>query len=145
MILVDVNLLLYACDASSEHHDAARTWWEQRLSQPPMVRLAWVTVTGFLRISTHPRVFREPMSIAEATDQVGSWLERPMVGLLEPGERHWSILSTLLRGSKAVGNLVPDAHLAALAIEHGATLCSSDRDFRRFEGLSWENPLAGRR
>lgn len=141
MILVDANLLLYAYDASSEHHDAARSWWERQLSEPGLVRLAWITVTAFLRIGTHPRVFREPMSIAEACDHVASWFERPMVGLLDPGERHWSILSALLRESRAVGNLVSDAHLAALAIEHGATLCSTDRDFRRFDGLSWENPI----
>jgi uncharacterized protein len=141
VILVDANLLLYAHDASSEHHAAARDWWERRLSDAKLVRLAWITVVAFIRITTHPRVFREPMTIAEATGHVSAWLERPMVGLLDPGARHWSILSDLLRESRATANLVTDAHLAALAIEHGATLCSTDRDFRRFAGLVWENPI----
>jgi len=142
-MLVDANLLLYAYDTSSAHHDAARTWWERRLSEPRLVRLAWVTIVAFVRIATHPRVFDQPMTIDEATTQAASWLERPMVGVLDPGPRHWTILSSLLRESRAHGNLVSDAHLAALAIEHGATLCSSDRDFRRFDGLDWTNPLDG--
>jgi toxin-antitoxin system PIN domain toxin len=141
VILVDANLLLYAYDTTSEHHQAARGWWERSLSDKRLVRLAWITVVAFVRITTHPRVFREPMSITESTDHVGSWLERPMVGLLDPGERHWKILSDLLHEARATANLVTDAHLAALAIEHGATLCSTDRDFRRFPGLSWENPI----
>jgi toxin-antitoxin system PIN domain toxin len=142
VILVDANLLLYAYDTTSENHATARAWWERSLSDTQLVRLAWITVVAFVRITTHPRVFREPMTITEASEHVGSWLERPMVGLLDPGERHWSILSNLLREARATANLVTDAHLAALAIEHGATLCSTDRDFRRFPGLSWENPLA---
>lgn len=141
MILVDANLLLYAYDAASAHHEAARRWWEERLSQPHLVRLAWVTILAFVRIGTHPRVFEHPMSIAEAGSHVESWLERPMVDLLEPGARHWPILSRLLARARASGNLVTDAHLAALAIEHGATLYSSDRDFARFDELSWEDPL----
>jgi uncharacterized protein len=142
VILVDANLLLYSYDTTSEYHAAARGWWERSLSDTGLVRLAWITVVGFVRITTHPRVFREPMTITEATDHVSSWLERPMVGLLDPGERHWSILADLLREARATANLVTDAHLAALAIEHGATLCSTDRDFRRFPGLSWENPIS---
>lgn len=141
MILVDANLLLYAYDAASPHHEAARTWWEERLSGSQVVRLAWVTVVAFVRIGTHPRVFEEPMTLGEATGYVTSWWEQPGVDVLEPGGRHWQILSRLLVDSRASGNLVTDAHLAALAIEYGATLCSTDRDFRRFEKLSWEDPL----
>ena len=141
MILVDANILLYACDAASPRHEVARRWWERQLSQSGLVRLAWVTVLAFVRIGTHSRVFEQPLSIDEARLHVDSWLERPMVEVLDPGERHWSILSELLVRSRASGNLVTDAHLAALAIEHGATLCSSDRDFHRFEELQWENPL----
>ena len=142
MILVDVNLLIYAYDASSARHEAARTWWEGKLSGAEQVRLAWATVLAFVRIATHARVFQEPMSLDEATGHVGRWWGQPGVAVLEPGERHWDILSKVLRESQASGNLVTDAHLAALAIEYGATLCSADQDFRRFTGLSWENPLA---
>lgn len=141
MILVDANLLLYAYDASSPEHEVARRWWEGRLSEPQPVRLAWVTVLAFLRISTHPRVFESPLDLEEASAHVAAWLHQPMLGLLEPGARHWEILERLLREARASGNLVTDAHLAALAVEHGATLYTTDRDFARFEGLRWSNPL----
>lgn len=142
MILVDANILLYAYDASSPLHPAASAWWAQRLNEPRSVRLAWSTVLAFVRIGTHPRVFRSPLSLEEALHHVGSWLERPMVATLSPGARHWELLDRLLRTSRAAGNLVADAHLAALAVEHGATLYSTDRDFARFEGLDWNDPLA---
>ncbi len=141
MILVDANLLLYAYDAGSPQHAAARRWWEECLSAPEPVRLAWVTVVAFVRIGTHPRVFTEPLSVAEACGHVSTWLERPMVDIAHPTARHWAILDRLLRQAMAAGNLVTDAHLAALAIEHGAILQSTDRDFARFESLSWRNPL----
>ncbi|MFN7976216.1 MAG: type II toxin-antitoxin system VapC family toxin [Acidobacteriota bacterium] len=142
MILVDANVLLYAYDGSSPHHQAALRFWESCLSEPRPVRLAWQTVVAFLRIGTNPRALRSPMGLDEACHHVGTWLERPMVDLLEPTPRHWRIFERLLRRSQAVANLVSDAHLAALAIEHGATLCSTDRDFSRFEGLTWQDPLA---
>lgn len=142
MILVDASLLLYAHDAGAPAHDAARSWWEDQLSHTHLVRLAWATVLAFVRIGTHPRVFAQPLSMEEATGIVSEWFNRPMVDLLEPGERHWPILSELLARSQARGNLVTDAHLAALAIEHGATLCSTDQDFQRFPELRWTNPLA---
>jgi toxin-antitoxin system PIN domain toxin len=142
MILVDANVLLYAYDGSNPLHEAALSWWEDRLSEPQPVRLAWATILAYIRIGTHLRVFERPLSIEEAVSHVAAWLSRPMVGILDPGLRHWSILRSLLEESRACGNLVTDAHLAALAIEHGATLCSTDRDFVRFEGLKWQNPLA---
>jgi len=141
MILVDANLLLHAYDESSEHHADARVWWEARLSEPEPVRLAWLTVVAFVRIGTHPRVFAAPLSLGEAREHVTAWLGRPMVGLLHPTARHWGIFARMLEQAQATGNLVTDAHLAALAVEHGATLCSSDQDFSRFDGLSWRNPL----
>ncbi|MBN1946688.1 MAG: type II toxin-antitoxin system VapC family toxin [Bradymonadales bacterium] len=141
MILVDANLLLYAYDAASPRHDAARQWWERCLSGDRLVRLSWLTVLAFLRIATHPRVFMEPMTVEEAVEHIRSWLARPIVGMLEPTARHWEILEQCLQNSQASGNLVMDAHLAALAIEHGAILCSTDRDFSRFADLTWKNPL----
>jgi toxin-antitoxin system PIN domain toxin len=141
MILVDANVLLYAYDAGSQRHKAARAWWEECLSRPDPVRLAWSTIVAFLRIGTHHRVFEHPLALDEACAHVASWLARPMVALLEPGQRHWDILRRLLVSTQAAGNLVTDAHLAALAIEHGAELLSTDRDFARFEDLSWRDPL----
>ena len=141
MILVDANLLLYAYDASVPQHEQAKHWWERQLSNPTPIRLAWVTVLAFIRIGTNPRIFTEPLSIEEACATVVSWFQCSMLAILEPGERHWTILETLLQYTQASGNLVMDAHLAALAIEYGAVLCSTDHDFSRFQGLTWENPL----
>lgn len=143
MILVDVNLLLYAYDNTSRFHAVAKPWWEDALSQPVPVGLPWATLLAFLRITTNPRVLTNPMDIAEATEHVDSWLQRPMTHLVHPTERHWEILHSLLTSTRSPANYVPDAHLAALAIEHGAVLCSSDRDFARFPNLSWRNPLDG--
>ena len=142
MKLIDANLLLYAYHPASEHHDRARSWLEDVLSGDEPVGLAWQTVLAFLRLVTNPRVFRTPVSIAEATARVADWLARPAVVLLDPSERHWSLLQPLLSAAQAQGPLVMDAHLAALAIEHGATLCTHDRDFARFPGLRVSYPLA---
>ena len=106
------------------------------------MRFAWLTLWAFLRISTNPRAFTRPLSTAEAERIVAAWLARPAVGILEPGERYWAILRGLLHEGQTVGPLVMDAALAALAIEHGAVLCTTDSDFSRFPGLSWNNPLA---
>ena len=108
------------------------------------VRLAWITIFAFLRISTNPRVFEQPLSGAEARTHVASWLDLPAVATLEPTERYWGILSGLLDSGQVSGALVMDAALAALAIEHGATLCTVDRDFTRFSGLKLLNPLTDR-
>lgn len=142
MILVDANLLLYAYDPDSPRHEASRRWLEEVLSGTGLVRFAWITLWAFLRISTNPRVFVRPLSSAEAMDAVTEWLAQPNAGILDPGERHLEILAALLRDGQAAGPLVMDAALAALAIEHGATLCSTDRDFARFDGLDWRDPLA---
>ncbi len=141
MILSDVNLLLYAHDVGSPFHPAARRWLEGTLDQPTPFALAWVTLLSFLRISTNPRALQRPYSVVEAGNIVAEWLGRANVRILSPGEQHWSILQRLLVQAQALGDLVSDAHLAALAIEHGALLCSTDRDFSRFPGLRWENPL----
>jgi len=141
MTLIDANLLLYAYDPRAKEHEASRRWLEAALSSPSLVRLAWVTVWAFLRIATNPRVFERPLSIDEATGIVDAWLAQPNVGMLEPGDRHREILPRLLRDAQATGTLVMDAALAAIAIEHGATLYSTDQDFSRFPELAWVNPL----
>jgi toxin-antitoxin system PIN domain toxin len=141
MTLIDANLLLYAYDPRAVEHDASRRWLEVTLSSPGLVRLAWVTVWAFLRIATSPRVFERPLSVAEANVIVDGWLEQPNVGIIEPAERHREILQRLLAQTQSTGPLVMDAALAAIAIEHGATLYSTDHDFSRFPDLTWINPL----
>jgi hypothetical protein len=140
-ILVDANLLLYAYHPRAEQHDASRAWLEATLSGPELVRFAWLTLWAFLRISTNERVFERPLSLREAEGVVSSWLAQPVAGILDPGERHWEILRGLMREGQTRGPLVMDGALAALAIEHGATLHTTDRDFSRFPGLRWRNPL----
>jgi toxin-antitoxin system PIN domain toxin len=141
MILVDANLLLYAYDPAAREHEASRHWLEESLSGTVLVRFSWPTVWAFLRIP-NPRVFERPLTMAEAEDHVSSWLAQPVAGILEPGERHWEILRPLARDGQVSGPLVMDAALAAIAIEHGATLCTTDRDSARFPGLTWINPIA---
>jgi uncharacterized protein len=140
LILLDVNLLLYAYDPSFERHEKARLWFQEALAGP-QVRFAWTTILAFLRIATNPRAFDRPLSMPDAISTVTGWLDQPSVAVLEAGERHWKILSRLLVDGKVGSRLVMDAHLAALAIEHGATFCTSDRDFARFPGLKTLDPL----
>ena len=116
-------------------------WLEEALSGPEMVCFAWLTLCAFLRIGTNPRVFERPLSTSEAEAAVSSRLAQPAAVILEPGERHWEILRSLLREGQAIGPLVMDAVIAAIAVEHGATLCTTDRDFARFAGLKWTNLL----
>jgi uncharacterized protein len=142
VILVDANLLLYAYHPKAQQHEASRAWLEATLSGREFVRFAWLTLWAFLRIGTTPRVFERPLSTPEAEGAISSWLAQPTAGILEPGERHWEILRQLMREGQASGPLVMDAVLAAIALEHGATLYSTDRDFSRFTGLRWTNPLA---
>jgi uncharacterized protein len=141
MILIDANLLLYAYHPRAEQHAASKAWLEAVLIGSGLVRFAWVTLWAFLRISTNPRVFDRPLSVAEAQAAVSSWLNQPSAGILDPGERHWDILCRLMQEGQATGPLVMDAVLAALALEHGATLNTTDRDFTRFPGLKWKNRL----
>ena len=143
MILPDVNVLLYAVDAASPRQSLARPWLEGRLSGSETVAFAWSVLTAFVRLGTHPSVFHEPLTPAQAFDLIDGWLALPAVIVVHPGDRHQAVLRELLEPLGTAGNLVPDAHLAALAIEHGATLASSDHDFARFGGLRWMDPLAG--
>jgi uncharacterized protein len=141
MIVVDANLLIYAYTASSPEHTKARRWVETAFSGKDPVRIPWSTIHAFLRITTQSALFERPYTIADAASIVESWLEQPSVAVLEQGNRYWPIFHRLLRNSQVRGNLVMDAHLAALSIEHGATLFTTDRDFARFDELRVTNPL----
>ena len=141
MIAIDANLLIYAYNSSSPYHQRAKRWLESILSGENLVRIPLQSILAFLRITTNSRIFEHPFSARQAVEIVDSWLRQPQVELLSFGPRHWSILRQLMPVSQATGPLVMDAHLAALSMEHGATLYTTDRDFTRFEGLSFENPL----
>jgi toxin-antitoxin system PIN domain toxin len=141
VILVDANIPLYAEDSLSEHHSMIRAWWDARLSGSEPVALCWPVLTAFLRIGTNPRLLRRPLTLPEATARVQSWLDQPCVRVLQPSDQHWTVFQRVLREGRATANLVSDAHLAALAVEHNCTLCSTDADFARFKSLKWMNPL----
>lgn len=142
MILVDANLLLYASYTDFTQHGAARRWLEERLNGRSRVGLPWPSLVAFLRVATNRRVFREPALLRDAWRLVETWLDRDVAWIPSPTDRHREVLSDLLSAPGVEGNLVHDAHLAALAIEHGLELCSADGDFARFPGLRWSNPLA---
>jgi len=141
LILVDANLLLYAEDSQSPFHGRARKWWDAQLSGDSPVCLSWAVLSAFLRIATNRRIFQRPLSLEEAVGLVQSWLDQPCVRVVRPTERHWLFFREMLASGKATGNLVADAHLAALAVEHGCELNSTDADFARFPKLTWRNPL----
>lgn len=142
MILVDANLLVYAHVSDFREHARARSWLDSKLAGPSRVGLPWESTLAFLRLVTNPRVFARPEPPKAAWTQVEAWLEAPAAFVPTPTDRHREILATLVAQVTRPG-LVPDAELAALAIEHGLVLCSTDGDFARFPGLSWDNPLAG--
>jgi len=142
VILVDANLLLYAEDSLSENHEAARRWWDEQLSGSAPVCLCWQVINAFIRIGTNARLHQRPLTTKEAIERVQSWMNQPCVRVIQATDSHWPIFQRLLSNGKAVGNLVSDAHLAALAVEHNCTLQSTDSDFARFKGLKWGNPLA---
>ena len=141
MILVDANLLIYAKFSDFPQHEVAREWLESTLNSQGRVGVAWPTALAFLRITTNPRLFDNPLTIEAAWKQVLEWIEHPRVWIPQPTDDHVETLGNLLRATQAAGNLIPDAYLAALAITHGLTLCSADSDFSRFADLDWNNPL----
>ncbi len=145
MILVDANIALYAYDATSPHHEAARVWFEDVLNGDEEVDFALTSLLAFIRISTNPAVFRRPLRASDAIGVVTGWLSRPNVRMAVPTERHWAILEETATGGQARGPLIMDAHLAALALERGATLATSDRDFARFPRLRLVDPVHGAR
>jgi uncharacterized protein len=139
--LPDLNLFLYAADEASPRHKPARAWVEATLSGSETVALAWTVLLGFVRLSTQPALFKRPLEVEEALDLLDGWLDQPCVTVVHPTDRHSAVLRELLVALGSAGNLTTDAHLAALAIEHGALLCSCDTDFARFSGLRWTDPL----
>lgn len=143
MILVDANILIYAHVDSFTQHAAARDWLDQQINGSTRVGVPWSSLLAFLRLVTNPRVFEHPESMADAWRQVCAWLDCESVWIPRPSERHADILGELLSQPGIEANLVPDAHLAALALEHGLTLYSTDGDFARFSRLKWNNPLTG--
>ena len=145
MKLVDANLLLYAVDESSPHHRPAKPWLEGVLSGSETVAFAWAVLLAFIRLATNPRVFAAPLTLEEALDLVDSWVAQPPATVVHPTDRHSALLRELLAPLGTAANLTADAHLAALSIEHGAELCSADRDFGRFARVHWANPLDDRR
>jgi toxin-antitoxin system PIN domain toxin len=142
MILVDANLLLYAEDSLSEHHEKARIWWDAQLSGSEPVGLCWPVLNAFIRIGTNARLHQHPLTLKQAVERIQSWFDQPCVRIVVPSDEHWSCFQQMLRSGNAVGNLVSDAHLAALAVEQNAVLHSTDADFSRFRGLRWRNPIA---
>ncbi|HKI03884.1 MAG TPA: TA system VapC family ribonuclease toxin [Thermoanaerobaculia bacterium] len=141
MIFIDANLLLYAYDRSSPVHEPARLWLTEALTGPEPVGFSWPTVLAFFRIATNPKIFRDPFSIDEIVTIVEDWFAQPTTSLLHAGDRHWEILRGLLLEIGPKKKLIMDAHLAALALEHDATLLTRDRDFEQFPKLRFANPF----
>lgn len=140
-MIFDANLLLYARNSADPRHARAQRVMEEALNGPRRVGLPWQSLTAFLRVATHPRVFASPLTADQAAQQVEDWLAAPAAWVPSPTPRHNEVLLDLVRGLRLAGSLVSDAHLAALALEHGVALWSTDADFARFPGLSWHNPL----
>lgn len=145
MIVVDVNLLIYAVNEDAPDHRKAKTWLEATLSGAETVGFPWIVLLAFLRLTTRSGLFQRPLAVDEAFDLLDIWLRRPSVTVPEPGARHLQTMRDLVLPLGTGGNLTSDAHLAALAIEHGAELCSADSDFGRFGRLRWRNPLVDRK
>jgi toxin-antitoxin system PIN domain toxin len=141
-MLVDANILLFAVDDTSRFHGRAARWLTDQLTGPSRVGLPWESLSAFLRISTHPRAVRNPLAPDEAWAYVADWLAADAAWVPVPTDRHAEVLGSLVRSHQLSGNLIPDAHLAALAIEHGLEVCSADTDFARFREIRWRNPIA---
>jgi toxin-antitoxin system PIN domain toxin len=140
-MLLDANLLFYAVHERATQHEQAAAWLTEQLNGPRRVGFPWQSVNAFLRIATHPRAFERPLSPSTAWERVTDWLEAPVAWIPEPGPHYGQILGALISSYEVRGNLVPDAALAALAIEHGVPLVSTDTDFARFRDLRWVDPL----
>jgi uncharacterized protein len=141
VILIDANILVYAVNKDAPRHARAKSWLEKAISGTETIGIPWTVLLAFLRLTTRPGLFRDPLRIGTAFDLIDFWLEQTSVSIIHPGPRHGAIMRELLEPLGAGGNLTSDAHLAALALEHRAELCSTDRDFERFPGLKWRNPL----
>jgi toxin-antitoxin system PIN domain toxin len=141
MKIVDLNILLYAVNKEDPHHQSATDWCSKNFVASEVIGLAWITIVGFLRLSTRKGVFPSPLTPQQALDRLNQWLRRPSTQVVGELRDHWTILQNLIAEAGIAGNLATDAHLAALAISRGATLVSCDTDFARFRHLRWENPL----
>ena len=141
MKLIDLNLLIYATNTNAPQHDIALEWWEACLSDSEPVSLAWAVILGFIRITTNERIMPNPLSPDQAVALVDDWLNQPYVEAVSPTARHWDIFRQIMAPLGSAGNLTTDIHLAALAVEYGATLFSTDTDFSRFPLVKWVNPL----
>jgi toxin-antitoxin system PIN domain toxin len=141
-MLLDANLLLYAVNKRTAQHKAAAAWLTEQLNGPRRIGLPWQSLAAFLRISTHARAFERPLEPSVAWERITDWLAAPAAWIPEPGGEHARLLGQLVLEHEVRGNLVTDAQLAALALEHGLTVCSTDTDFARFTELRWQNPLA---
>lgn len=142
MKLVDANVLLYAVDEDSPNHSIANSWLDAALGGREPIAFAWIALLAFLRLSTHPRLSARPLTLEEAAELLEHWLAEPPGLVVHPSDRHLSLLRGLLAPLGTAGNLVVDAHLAALALEHGAEVVSFDRDFQRFDGVAWSSPAS---
>ncbi len=141
-MLVDANILIFAVDTASPAHEKARTWLEATLNGERRVGLPWESLTAFVRVVTHPRASDHPLRPGEAWAFVLDWLAAPAAWVPLPTDRHADVLGGLVERYRLAGNLIPDGHLAALAMEHGLTVCSADTDFARFTEIDWHNPVA---
>ncbi len=141
-MLVDANLLLYAINSRAVQHEVAKIWLAEQLNGARRVGLPWQSLGAFLRISTHPRAFARPLTPAIAWERIADWLAAPAAWIPAPGDSHAELLGELVTRYELRGNLIPDAQLAALALEHGLSIYSADTDFARFTEVRWENPLA---
>lgn len=141
MLIVDVNILIYVTQEDAIEHQRVLDWWTEAVDGPEPIGLPWTSLVGFLRVSTNKKIYPRPLTIQEATERVASWIEHHNTSLVAPSQNHWKHYKTTLLNSNASGNLVTDAHFAALAISRDATLVSCDTDFARFKNLRWLNPL----
>ncbi len=141
MKIVDINLLIYAINKDAPHHSKAKKWLEDSLSSDEPFGFAWIVILGFLRIVTNGRIMPTPLMPEVAIDSVNDWLQQPPSLTIVPSHQHWPIFKELLMPLGTAANLTSDAHLATLAIEHGARLYSTDNDFSRFQSLRWTNPI----
>lgn len=142
MKIVDLNVLLYTINESSPHHAAVLQWWEKAINGDEPLGLAWIVIVGFLRISTNPKIFPQPLEHDLALEKITTWLGLDIIHLITESDDHWRILRSLIKDTGTAGNLTTDAHLAALAIARNSILVSCDNDFSRFDGLRWHNPLS---
>ena len=142
-MLIDANLLLFAIDNRAAQHERALAWLSDQLDGDRRVGIPWESLTAFVRIATHPRASDHPLRPAEAWAFVEDWLAAPTVWTPSPTDRHAEVLGGLITRYRLSGKLIPDAHLAAIALEHGLEVCSADTDFARFTELRWHNPIAG--